>query len=107
MATLEKGIEQAFVRAMKRRGLTALKLNLQGNTGWPDRLVVLSHGRVCFVELKRPGGKLRPLQEARFAELGRAGHAVGCFDDAAAAERFVEICEAGALPPNYREVLRG
>lgn len=31
--------------------------------GYPD-LIVIGHGRLLFVEVKRPGGKLRPAQEA-------------------------------------------
>jgi hypothetical protein len=39
-----------------------LKLNVRGNIGWPDRMFLYKHA-VRFVEFKREGEKLRPIQE--------------------------------------------
>lgn len=48
------------------------KFSSPGNNGVPDR-IILHQGNTYFVELKKPGEKLRPLQKAvkkRFNKLG-------------------------------------
>ena len=85
----ESTVEAAFVRQLRARGLTVVKLNLTGRRGWPDRLVLLPGGRVVFVELKRRGERARQLQEHVHAELRALGFAVQTFDDAAAAVAWV------------------
>lgn len=54
-------------------GCLVLKFVSPGNSGVPDRLVFIPGGKLVLVELKRPGGKLRPLQKVwakRFGKLG-------------------------------------
>ena len=55
---IEKDVEAAFVRGLKKRGLRSIKLNIQGQRGWHDRLVLIPGGRPIFMELKRPGATL-------------------------------------------------
>lgn len=50
-------------------GGKALKLNLTGERGWPDRLVCLLDVSPFFIEFKREGEDLEPLQLHRHAEL--------------------------------------
>lgn len=50
----------------------AFKFSSPGNNGVPDRIILLN-GNCYFVELKKPGKKLRPLQRAvkkKFNKLG-------------------------------------
>jgi hypothetical protein len=61
----EKTIEIRLVKTVKLMGGLALKLVSPGLDGVPDRLVLLPHERLCFVEFKVTGKKLRPLQEKR------------------------------------------
>jgi len=71
--TLEVHIESHFVKRVKVLGGMAIKMNIVGTVGLPDRLVFLPGSRVWLVELKRPGGRVRPTQlvtHARLAELG-------------------------------------
>lgn len=89
MQVLESQVEQVFVDAMVTMGITTLKLNLVYNRGWPDRLIILPNGRVIFIELKRPGGTLEPLQKHRHEQLENLGHDVKTFDDAKMAIRYV------------------
>ena len=72
---LERDVEQALVRAVDRLGGLCLK---HGQDGWPDRIVVLPGGRLWWVELKRPQGKLADLQQYRAAELDKVGQQVVC-----------------------------
>lgn len=52
-ATLEKQV----VEWVEENGGLCLKLKLDNQRGFPDRLIVWPDGRVFFVELKKPGGK--------------------------------------------------
>lgn len=56
MTKLEKEVEAALVRQVKRRGGLCLKWVCPGWAGVPDRIVLLPGGRIVFVELKRPKG---------------------------------------------------
>lgn len=66
----EKDIERRLVAEVKKIGGWALKFTSPGQAGVPDRIILLP-GRVYFVELKRPGQKPRPLQEAVFRRMRR------------------------------------
>ena len=76
----EKVIEEALTRAVKMRGGMSLKLVCPGTAGMPDRLVILSGGKVGFVELKAPGQKPRALQKRRHARLRSLGCKVYVID---------------------------
>ncbi|WP_314094039.1 VRR-NUC domain-containing protein [Selenomonas noxia] len=77
----EKVIEHALVMATRSKGGIAPKFISPGFAGMPDRLVLLPHGRMGFVELKAPGRKPRPLQLARHRLLRRLGFKVYVIDD--------------------------
>lgn len=62
MAELEKDIERALGRMVKRRGGMCLKWVCPGWSGVPDRIVLLPGGCIIFVELKRRGGKVSKMQ---------------------------------------------
>ncbi len=76
----EKIVEAVLVRAARKRGGLALKFVSPGMDGVPDRIVLLPGGRIGFVELKAPGGKMRPLQEKRKSQLRWLGFLVFCVD---------------------------
>lgn len=77
----EKAIEQKFREAVKAVGGVAVKFTSPGFDGMPDRLALLPGGRMAFVEVKAPGEKPRPLQEARHRLLRRLGFRVYVLDD--------------------------
>ncbi len=77
---LEKAIERNLVEAARRRGGLALKFVSPGMDGVPDRIVLLPHGKLAFVELKAPGKTLRPLQVRRKEQLEALGFSVYCVD---------------------------
>ena len=77
----EKVIEQKFREAVRNAGGMAVKFTSPGLDGMPDRLALLPGGRMAFVEVKAPGKKPRPLQEARHRMLLRLGFKVYVLDD--------------------------
>ena len=76
----ERDIERALVRCVKSLGGLCLKFVSPGWDGAPDRLCLLPGGKICFVELKRPGAKPRPLQLRRHEQLRRLGFDVRVID---------------------------
>jgi hypothetical protein len=73
---LERDLEAYFSKQCKKAGHLTLKLNVRFARGWPDRIVALENGEVLWVELKRPGGKLSPLQLKVHNQLDKLGHFV-------------------------------
>ena len=76
----EKTIESKLVKAVKNMGGLAPKFVSPGFDGVPDRIVLLPHGKIAFVELKAEGEKLRPLQVRRKRQLESLGFSVYCVD---------------------------
>lgn len=60
----ENRIEKHLIRCVKDRGGLCFKLISPGSSGVPDRIVLLPKYVPMFIELKAPGQKPRPLQEA-------------------------------------------
>lgn len=60
----ENRIERHLIRCVKERRGLCFKLISPGNSGVPDRIVLLPNYVPLFIELKAPGQKPRPLQEA-------------------------------------------
>lgn len=76
----EKAIEQKLVLAVRRSGGIAPKFVSPGYDGMPDRIVLMPGGQICFVEVKAPGEKPRPLQLARHRLLRELGFRVYVLD---------------------------
>jgi hypothetical protein len=73
MKPLERSIERRVCAELEAAGAVVLKI---GYDGWPDRLVLMPGAWFYWIEFKRPGGKLRKVQERRIAKLRGAGHQV-------------------------------
>jgi hypothetical protein len=77
---LERDIESYLFRSIRDQiGGRAYKFTSPSRRSVPDRIIVLPHGRVHFVEVKRPDGRLSPGQrrEIRFLRsLGQTVHVV-------------------------------
>ena len=78
----EKTLEALLVQAVKSMGGLAPKFVSPGFDGMPDRIVLLPHGKMAFVEVKAHGEKPRPLQVRRKSQLESLGFSVYCLDDA-------------------------
>lgn len=72
MGRPEASVETHLVRRCQEQGWLCLKFTSPGTSGVPDR-VVISPGSTFFVEVKRPGGSLRPLQRLRTERMRAAG----------------------------------
>ena len=77
----EKAIEAKLVETVKSMGGLAPKFISPGIDGMPDRIVLLKHGRLAFVEVKADGRKPRPLLVRRKRQLEALGFSVYCLDD--------------------------
>jgi hypothetical protein len=78
---LEHNVEQYLTDRVAKMGGKAMKWSSAGNAGVMDRIVFLPKGRVLFVEVKRPGERLRPLQlfvMDLLRGLGASAHMVDC-----------------------------
>ena len=76
----EKTIEQKLVSEVKKRGGICPKWVCPSFDGMPDRIVLMPHSHVAFVEVKAPGEKPRPLQQSRHRMLRRLGFKVFVLD---------------------------
>lgn len=91
---LEKTIEQALVRATKKAGGIAPKLTSPANAGMPDRIIILPNGKICFVELKAPGKKPRPLQTRQMQRLTTLGCMVRIIDHPNQIQELIDEIQA-------------
>ena len=87
---LEKSIEQYMSQRVKQMGGRSYKFVSPGNAGVPDRLVCFPGGYVCFIELKAPGKKPRPLQVAAQSQLRRLGFIVETIDSKEQVDHFFD-----------------
>lgn len=90
---LESEIERAGNKLIQRRWPEVLirKLNGYGSAAWPDRMYLFRDGVAVFVEYKRPGEPLTPLQAETHRVLRNRGYVV-CTADCP--EQAVVFCEA-------------
>ena len=70
---MERDIERYLVKRVKDLGGVAYKFVSPAHRGVADRLVVLPGGRVWFVEVKAPTGRLSTLQKIFFDEMQALG----------------------------------
>lgn len=68
----ETKVENHLSKRAKDAGGMAIKF-LPAIAGVPDRLVILPGGRLFLVELKAPGGRVRPVQRVMHERLERIG----------------------------------
>lgn len=86
---LEKQIEGQLGKGIRSLNGLYFKFVSPGNAGVPDRIVVLPNGRTFFVELKRPGEKLRPLQKKTIEMIRDKGAYVEVVDSLASIDALI------------------
>lgn len=91
---IENDVEKYLVGRIAKIGGLVWKLTSPGISGVPDRIVIY-HGKLYFVEMKRPGSKMRKLQEYRRKELGGQGFGVICLDSKKRVDIFIDEMKRG------------
>lgn len=76
----EKSIERYLVGKVKEAGGICLKYANSNMTGYPDRVILLPHGKTAWVELKSAGKKPTKLQTIRIQTMIDLGHEVHVID---------------------------
>lgn len=87
---LEKTIVARIREVAESLGFVVIKMH--GGpfmpTGIPD-LLLIKHGRCCWIEVKRPGEEPTRIQQHRMRELARAGCSVAVARSANDARQFL------------------
>lgn len=91
---LERDIEKKLVKSIRLLGGRAYKWVSPGNSGVPDRIVVLPGGRVIFVELKTDTGSLTPLQKRQISVLESIGAEVMVVKGENGLRDFIDYCNS-------------
>lgn len=85
----EASLERAVVRICRGRGVLCWKAETMA-VGAPDRILIAPGGKVRFVELKAPGGRLSPHQQKVHEMLRGLGVDVAVIRDIEALKALLE-----------------
>lgn len=88
MQELERDLEDYFTRRAQSAGMLTFKFTSPGQAGVPDRILI-TDGRVLFVELKAPGKKPRPLQTETVRRMRMRGAACYCISSEAQVDKML------------------
>lgn len=90
---VESEIENKMRQKLKAHGGIFFKFVSPSVSGVPDRICILPHGRIIFVELKREGGVVSPRQKYIHKKLRHLGVDVRVVIGMEQAMEFVrEVC---------------
>lgn len=85
----ERAIEEYLRDKVKAAGGRAYKFVSPGNTGVPDRMILLPGGRIMFAELKAPGKKPTPVQKLQHEKIRKLGFEVLVIDNKAEVDELI------------------
>ena len=86
----EKVIERKLVEAVKANGGMCIKLLCDNLLGLPDRMTLMPHSKIAFVELKTTGQKSRRIQVFMHNKLRNLGFRVEVIDTVEGVNEFIE-----------------
>ena len=87
----ESAIETTIRKYAESKGCVFMKLApVAGSNGKPDRLILAPGGCAMFLEIKKPGEKLAPLQEWWQRKLRLMGHCCEWCDNAADGKHLID-----------------
>ena len=87
---LEKDVETKLVQMARMMCGQAWKFISPGMAGVPDRIILIPGGKMAFVEVKKPGEEMRPLQLRRKRQIENLGFKVYCLDDPEKVEEVLD-----------------
>jgi hypothetical protein len=96
---LESDIEKRLVREIRKIGGMAYKFVSPGNTGVPDRIVILP-GVITFVELKTETGRLSTNQIRQIGKLRNLGVEVKVIHGIKELEEFLNEIRSASVSGN-------
>lgn len=104
----ESAIEALLVRAVHQAGGRCYKWVSPGNSGVPDRIVIMPDSRVIFVELKTETGRTSALQDWQIGTLRGLGQAVRVLHGRHEVELFIqrEVMRCNTSPTAIRKSQR-
>lgn len=85
----EKVIERKLVEAVKANGGMCIKLLCDNLLGLPDRMALMPHSKIAFVELKTTGQKPRRIQVFMHNKLRNLGFRVEVIDTVEGVNNFI------------------
>ena len=86
----EKVVERKLVELVKINGGMCIKLLCDQLIGLPDRMVLMPHSKIAFVELKTTGRKPRRIQVFMHNKLRALGFRVEVIDTIKGVEQFID-----------------
>ena len=86
----ESQLEECVKKALEAYNWTVLKFFSTANTGWPDRVCLSATGKTVWIEFKKPGGLMAPLQKINREWLIGHDHYFFQLDTPAACMSFIE-----------------
>ena len=92
----EKVIERKLVEAVKVNGGMCIKLLCDNLLGLPDRMVLMPHSKITFVELKTTGQKPRRIQVFMHNKLRNLGFRVEVIDTVEGVNNFINNIKCDA-----------
>ena len=100
----ESQVEAYLVKQVKLAGGATRKLRWLCRNGAPDRVVLFGDGTLVFVEVKRPGGRVRLEQKLEHDDLRKLGQTVLVIETLEAVDELINA-KTKSLPPK-RDSLR-
>ena len=103
MGKPENEIESYLKRQAEKQNFLCYKFVSPGNNGVPDRILI-GHGHTVFVELKRPEGKPRELQEAVMETMIKQGALVYIIDTKHDVDALLQYLQNGSNEPPSKKI---
>ena len=90
----ERDLEALLVKEIRKRDGLAFKWVSPSRAGVPDRIVILPHDTVIFVELKTDGGKVSALQQITLDEIRARGVMAAVVVGESGLLAFLDLCDS-------------
>ncbi|ADR51969.1 VRR-NUC domain-containing protein [Candidatus Liberibacter solanacearum CLso-ZC1] len=86
----EHEIEKRLVKGVQQLDCWVRKASFVSHRGCPDRLIITPQGRLWWIEVKQPSGRLSPQQKIEIEELLRRGQRVKVLFSAEEVDNFLK-----------------